>query len=163
MRIHLLSVTHRIPAWVNAAFEEYAKRLPPSCRLGLVEIRAAPRHASADPRRAREEETSRLLKAVPGGAEIVALDEHGEAWTTAALARHLRSWIQASNDVVLLIGGADGLARPCLQRAKHVWSLSALTLPHALVRVIVAEQIYRAWSLLQHHPYHRAACAPRSI
>ena len=138
-------------------------RLPSSCRLGLVEIRAARRHASADPDRAREEEASRLLKAVPGGVEIVALDEHGEAWTTAALARHLGSWTQASNDIALLIGGADGLAQRCLQQANHVWSLSALTLPHALVRVIVAEQIYRAWSLLQHHPYHRTACAPRSI
>ncbi|MDQ3564896.1 MAG: 23S rRNA (pseudouridine(1915)-N(3))-methyltransferase RlmH [Pseudomonadota bacterium] len=163
MRIHLLCVTHRVPAWVKAAFEEYAKRLPPSCRLGLVEIRATRRHASADPHHVREEEASRLLKAVPGGAGIVALDEHGEAWTTPELARHLSSWTQASNDVALLIGGADGLARRCLQQANHVWSLSALTLPHALVRVIVAEQIYRAWSLLQHHPYHRAACAPRSI
>jgi len=163
MRIHLLSVTHRVPAWVKAAFEEYAMRLPPSCRLGLVEIRAARRPAHADPARAREEEALRLLKAVPDGAGIVAVEEHGEAWTTAELARHLGSWAQASNDIALLIGGADGLARRCLQQANHVWSLSALTLPHALVRVIVAEQIYRAWSLLQHHPYHRAACAPRSI
>lgn len=155
MRIELIAVGKRMPAWVTAGFKEYAARLPAHCGLHLVEVNSYKRSKNADAARAVTTEGERLLQAVPGGAWIVALERTGPAWSTAQLAQQLAGWLQAGRDVALLVGGPDGLAQPCLARADACWSLSALTLPHPLVRVIVAEQIYRAWSLLQGHPYHR--------
>ena len=155
MRIHLITVGHRPPAWVEAGFQEYAKRLAPVCSLHLVEIRPASRAAASDPARCRETEAKRIRAAIPAGAWLVALDEHGELWTTAALARQFQNWMTSAREVAMLAGGPDGLDPGCIAEARQVWSLSPLTLPHALVRVIVAEQIYRAWSILQQHPYHR--------
>lgn len=150
-----------MPGWVDAAFEDYAKRLPPACRLTLQEVPTAYRGAGArkgagGAAAAVRREGEGLLRAVPSGARIVTLDERGDTWSTADLAERLRAWLADGRDTALLAGGPDGLAPECRQRAELTWSLSRLTFPHALVRVIVAEQLWRAWSLLNRHPYHRA-------
>jgi 23S rRNA (pseudouridine1915-N3)-methyltransferase len=145
-----------MPGWVEAGYGEYAKRLRGDCTLQLVEIEPGHRGKGADLERARRDEGERLLKALPKGALPIALDERGEPWDTARLAAELSGWLAGGRDPALMVGGADGLAPECLARAERRWSLSALTFPHPLVRVILAEQLYRAWSLVQGHPYHRA-------
>lgn len=155
MRLRLLATGTRQPEWVVTAYDEYARRLPPHCSLELIEIPTARRGKTADVQKNMEAEGERLLKAIPDGAYVVALDEHGQSVTTRILSNNLSDWLQVGRDVALLIGGPDGLAEGCLQRADWRWSLSPLTLPHGLVRVMVAEQLYRAHSLLQGHPYHR--------
>lgn len=156
MRIHLLCVGRRMPAWVDAGYAEYARRLSGECSLNLVEIEPGHRGKGASPEPARREEGERLLKALPKGALAIALDERGDAWDTARLATELSGWLAGGREPALLVGGADGLTTECLERAERRWSLSALTFPHPLVRVILAEQIYRAWTLVKGHPYHRA-------
>ena len=141
--------------WERDGFAEYARRLRAGCTLELVEIAAQRRTRGGDIARAIEREGARQLAAIAPRARVVALDEHGRQWTTREFAARLQRWIDDARDVDLLVGGADGLAPACRQRAEEQWSLSALTLPHGLVRVVVAEQIYRAASLLGHHPYHR--------
>jgi len=153
VRLHLFCVARRPPAWAEAAGAEYLKRFGKDVDLRPRDF--APKAAgSADQQ--RERETDMLLRAVPAGAKLVALDERGEAWSTAELASRLSRWRDDANDVVLAIGGAEGHGPALRAAASAVWSLSRLTLPHALARVIVIEQIYRAWSLLNNHPYHRA-------
>lgn len=156
MRIHLIAVGQRMPRWVTAGFAEYASRLPPECALELREIPAERRGKNPDIRRILAREGERMLAAVPKGALVVALDVKGRAWSTEDLADRLQSWLGEGRDVVLLVGGPDGLDATCLNRAEQRWSLSALTFPHPLVRVILAEQLYRAWSIGAGHPYHRA-------
>lgn len=156
MRIHLLAVGRRMPAWVAAGFAEFAQRLPPECRLELREIEPGRRSTRGNAGPAVTQEGQRLLAALPRAARVVTLDESGQLWTSAELADRLKAWMQDGRDIALLVGGADGLAPEVKRRADSSWSLSKLTLPHALVRVLVAEQLYRAWSILHHHPYHRA-------
>ncbi len=145
----------RIPEWVKTGYQEYARRLPPECRLHLIEIAPGKRGKNADIARAVQDEGERMLAAIPKDTHVVALDVRGTPWSTAQLSTQLQSWLQGGRDVALLIGGPEGLAESCLTRAAVKWSLSPLTLPHALVRVVAAEQLYRAWSILKHHPYHR--------
>ena len=154
MKIRMLCVGTRVPAWVTEGYSSFAKRLPRDQALILEEVSATRRHD--DVKRCIAEEGERLLSRVARDDRVIALDEHGAAWSSAALAERLESWRRDGRDVVLLVGGADGLSSGCRDRAEVVWSLSAATLPHALVRVLVAEQIYRAWTLLTGHPYHRA-------
>lgn len=156
MRIHLLAVGARMPTWVKAGFADYAERLPRECSLELVEIPAGKGGGHTDLNRRLREEGERLLAAAPRGAEIVALDSDGQQWSSEELADQLDRWLRGGRDVALLIGGPDGLSDACRARADRIWSLSRLTLPHALARILAAEQIYRAWSILQRHPYHRA-------
>lgn len=155
MRLHLIAVGNRMPDWVDAGYAEYAKRLPADCALVLHEIAPGKRTKGADLERARREEGERMLAALPKGAYVVALEVGGRAWTTQDLAQRLTEWRQGGRDVALLVGGPEGLAEACRARADAEWSLSRLTLPHALVRIVLAEQIYRAWSIIQGHPYHR--------
>ena len=155
MRIHLIAVGDRMPGWVEQGYAEYARRLPPECALDLIEIAPGRRSKGADLTRIAQDECARMLAAVPRQAQVVALDVDGRPWSTAELAQQLRGWLQSGRDLALLVGGPEGLAPACRARADLAWSLSRLTLPHALVRVVVAEQIYRAWSVLAHHPYHR--------
>ncbi len=159
MRLLILAVGHKMPAWVSMGFEDYARRMPRDMPLQLVEIRPQPRSGAATPAqidRMLKLEAQRLRAAVPAGATSVALDERGRAASTEELARRLEGWRQAGSDVAFLIGGADGLDTELKRSAQLMLSLSAMTLPHQLVRVLLAEQLYRAASLLQGHPYHRA-------
>jgi len=155
VRVYLLSVGRRIPGWVDAGYREYAKRLPPECCLQLVEIEPAHRGRSGSTEVARRVECERILTAIPKGVRVIALDVRGRLRSTEQLAEELAGWMADRRDVALLVGGPDGLAEPCLARSHALWSLSPLTFPHPLVRVILAEQLYRAWSVLRGHPYHR--------
>lgn len=145
-----------MPGWVDQGYAEYAKRLAGECRIRLIEIPAGRRGKNADVARLQRGETARMLAAVPKGALVVALDVQGRSWSTEQLSGELERWLADGRDVALLVGGPEGLAEPARRAAALQWSLSPLTLPHPLVRVVVAEQLYRAWSLLRNHPYHRA-------
>ncbi|GAB6042173.1 23S rRNA (pseudouridine(1915)-N(3))-methyltransferase RlmH [Endothiovibrio diazotrophicus] len=152
----MVAVGQKMPGWVEEGYREYAQRLPRECALELKEIPPGRRGKGADIQRAIREEGERMLAALPKEALVIALDERGRERSTEQLADELGEWLQGGRDVVLLVGGPDGLAAECKGRAERTWGLSKLTLPHPLVRVVVAEQIYRAWSLLKGHPYHRA-------
>ncbi len=156
MRIHLIAVGTRMPAWVTAGYQEYARRMPRECSLQLVEIAPGRRSKSGSPEQAREQEGKHQLAALPKDCRVIALDVRGQTWSTETLAGRLQEWLGAGRDVALLVGGPDGLAAECLTRADTSWSLSPLTFPHALVRVLLAEQLYRAWTLGAGHPYHRS-------
>ena len=155
MQIHLIAIGQRLDSWVTEGFKEFAKRLPQECRINLVEIAASKRTKNSDIPRIIEEEGERLLAAVPPRSHLIALDAQGQQWSTQQLADKLDQWLADGRDISLIIGGPDGLSEKCKSRAESRWSLSLLTLPHPLVRVVIAEQIYRAWSILKGHPYHR--------
>jgi len=144
-----------MPGWVSTGVDNYTRRLPRHLELHFREIPSAQRSANTAADKTRESEAELLLKAVPRSAHLIALDERGTEFTSRQLAEQLEGWLANYSDVAFLVGGADGLADRCRQKADRVWSLSKLTLPHALVRVVLAEQIYRAWTLVQGHPYHR--------
>ncbi len=144
-----------MPAWVQAGYQEYVKRLPAELNIELVEIPMAPRRKGEAPDRCIELEGKAMLKALSRDEHVVALDVRGIAWSTEQLAQNLLNWQGGGNNLSLLIGGPDGLDRRCLDRANQCWSLSAMTLPHPLVRVVLIEQLYRAWSINAGHPYHR--------
>jgi len=155
MHIYLIAVGERMPDWVEAGYAEYAKRMPRECRMVLKEIPAGRRGKHTDLTRLIEQEGARQLAAVPAGARVVALDRTGKMPDTEALSKHLGKWLVGGRDVALLVGGPEGLAPACLARADEHWSLSPLTLAHPVVRVVVAEQLYRAWSIIANKPYHR--------
>lgn len=154
MRVTLVAVGQRMPGWVTEAFTDYTRRLRARLPVELVEIPATKR-GSGDVARAMGEEGRRLLAAVRAQDHVVALDERGKSRSSAELSRWLGQRLLAGKDLCFMIGGADGFAPEVLARADERWSLSPLTLPHALVRVVFAEQIYRAVTLLDGHPYHR--------
>jgi len=156
MRLQLLAVGQRMPEWVATGFAEYAGRMPRDMALTLHALPNPARSRALDTSTLRRLEGQALLAAVPGQALVVALDEGGDVVDTQAMAGRLARWQQSGRDVALVIGGAAGLDDAVRERADWVWSLSPLTFPHMLVRILVAEQIYRAWSLLNNHPYHRA-------
>ena len=155
LRLSLLTASNRQPDWVDDGAADYAKRLRGRCTLEIKTLPLARRTASTPVERAVADEGQRLLAAMPAGAHVVALDERGKPWTTKDLAAKLDGWMRIGAPVSLLIGGPDGLSAECLQRANERWSLSPLTLPHGLAKIVAAEALYRAWSLLEHHPYHR--------
>jgi 23S rRNA (pseudouridine1915-N3)-methyltransferase len=156
MKLNLLAVGTKMPAWVSDGYQEYAKRMPRECSLQLHEITPAKRGKSGSPSQWNREEGERILAAIPDSHHVVVLDVQGKSWRTEQLAEQLKSWMADGRDVSLIVGGPDGLTDECLQRADQRWSLSALTLPHPLVRIVLSEQLYRAWTVLQNHPYHRA-------
>lgn len=155
MRFSVVAIGQRMPDWVERGWNEYAKRFPRGFDLVLKELPMARRTRSSQAEQLRGNESAALLAAVPDGNFVIALDGRGRQWSTRELATEMRQWMQDGRDVALLIGGPDGLDEKCLQQADATWSLGKLTLPHMLVRVILAEQLYRAWSLTQNHPYHR--------
>ncbi len=155
MRISILSVGHKMPAWIQDGFQEYARRMPPKIRLELVELKPEERGPGRAAAKAMDDEGVRILAAVPDGASLLALDERGKAISTQGLSVMLAEWMRDGSHPVFAIGGADGLSPQVKERAQKLVSLSALTLPHGLVRVVLAEQIYRAWTILARHPYHR--------
>ncbi len=155
MRINLIAVGTRMPAWVAEAYQDYATRLRRDCVLNLIEINPGKRHKGADLNRLRMQEGQKILAAIPASCHVIALDVAGASWSTEQLSTELSSWMQSGQDLALLVGGPEGLSEECYQRAQQRWSLSPLTLPHPMVRVIIAEQLFRAWSILNNHPYHR--------
>ena len=156
MRARIVAAGTRLPAWVEAGFAEYARRMPPESPLELKEIAVSRGGGAGDASRALKEEGERMLAAIPGSAWTVALEVGGRALDTAGLSRWWATRLNDGRDLCFLIGGPDGLAPGCLERADERLSLSALTFPHGIVRVLLAEQLYRASSLLKGHPYHRA-------
>lgn len=155
MQINLISVGNRMPEWVQHGYNEYAKRMPRECELILKEIMPGKRVKNSDTGRIVKEEGERMLAALPSRSHVVVLDILGKPWTTADLASALQRWLAQGRPVALMVGGPEGLAQSIRDGAHEAWSLSPLTFPHPLVRIIVAEQIYRGWSLLNNHPYHR--------
>ncbi len=155
MRLVLAAVGQRPPAWADTAFEDYAKRFPPELKLELKAVKAEPRTAGKTAQQMMAAEAERLVGVIPKGARRVVLDEHGTRLTTPQLAERLRFWLGDGRDVVLLVGGPDGLDPALKASADETLRLSDLTLPHAFVRVLLAEALYRAWSVTVGHPYHR--------
>lgn len=155
MLIHLIAVGTRMPNWVEDGFSEYAKRMPPESKIKLVEIAAGKRAKNSDLRRLTQQEGEKMLAAIPKGAKVVALDVLGKPCSTEELAKELKTWQGSGQDIAILIGGPEGLADDCLKKAQQKISLSKLTLPHPLVRVVLVEQLYRATTILKGHPYHK--------
>lgn len=154
MHLYLVAISKRLPDWLATGQHEYLRRLPRQIAPRVIEIEPVA-GARRDTAAVLAEEAARVRRAVPREARLIALDEHGDLWSSAQLAAQLGTWQRDGNDVALLIGGPDGLAPELKREASALWSLSRLTLPHQLARVLVAEQLYRAWSLQQNHPYHR--------
>jgi 23S rRNA (pseudouridine1915-N3)-methyltransferase len=155
MKFLVVAVGNRMPAWVDTAVADYAKRMGRDQPLELVEIRAASREGGVPAARAMAQEAKSIRAAIPRDARLVVLDERGADTTTRALSQHMEKWMAGGDDVAFVIGGADGLAPELKASAHQTLRLSSLTLPHALARVLLAEQLYRAMSLLKNHPYHR--------
>jgi 23S rRNA (pseudouridine1915-N3)-methyltransferase len=155
MQLVIAAVGHKMPAWIDTGFTEYAKRMPPDCRIVLREIKPVDRSGSRSAETVMAMERSRIEAVIPKGSQVVALDERGKDLTSAQLAKNLAQWQQGGTDVTFVIGGADGLDAQFKQQADMLLRISSLTLPHGMVRVLLAEQLYRAWSITQNHPYHR--------
>jgi len=156
--MHLLvaAVGQRMPDWVNEAWTEYSRRMPRSLALSLREIALLKRGKNADTQRLKAAESQALFNAMPARARVIALDVEGRRWSTEKLAANLEDWLGDGRDIGFMIGGPDGISADILQQADTRWSLGPLTLPHPLVRVVLVEQLYRAWTITQNHPYHRA-------
>lgn len=155
MKIQIVAVGTKMPDWVTRGVEEFTRRFPGDFPVVFNEIAAGKRGKNADIPRILQKEGDAMLAAVPKNHRIVTLEVTGKSWTTPQLAKQLDNWKMDGRDVSLLIGGPEGLAPACIDASEQRWSLSALTLPHPLVRIIVAESLYRAWSVTQNHPYHR--------
>lgn len=155
LRISLVSIGDRMPSWVQQGFQEYQKRIRGRLSLELVELSSVKRGKSADVSRIIRAEEEKIMAAIPDNHRIVALDRKGKSWSTLELSGKLETWMDEGRRVALVIGGPEGLSNEFLTRAEETWSLSALTFAHPLVRVLVAEQIYRSQSILDGAPYHR--------
>ena len=157
MQLTVAAVGQRMPTWVQTGWKEYARRFPRGMPLVLKEIALAKRSKNADINSLRLAEGDALLASVTDGHRLIALDERGKQWSTMELAQQMETWMREERGVCFLVGGPDGLASSCRERARDLWALGRLTLPHPLVRTILAEQLYRAWTITQNHPYHRGA------
>ena len=155
MKITLIAIENSPPAWATSGFETYAKRLPKDYQLTCISIPSIKRGKNASIAQVLEQEGKRILQAIPSGSHVVVLDRLGITVSTLNISEKLLHWHDHHQDICLLIGGPEGLSEECLKKADTKWSLSALTLPHPLVKVVVAEQLYRAWSIHKNHPYHR--------
>ena len=144
-----------MPDWVTEACREYAKRLQGAFQLKLIELPLAKRTKNSDAAKAIQDESSAIIEAIPAGDKIIALDLRGKHWSTEELSRKMANWRMEGDRVSFLIGGPDGFDEHCLTHAQERWALSKLTLPHPVVRIVLYEQLYRAWTILNHHPYHR--------
>lgn len=156
MQLVIAAVGHKMPAWIETGFQEYAKRMPPECRIILKEIKPVERSGSRTAETVMAQEREKIEAALPKGARVIALDERGRDWTSVQLSQQLVQWEQDGRDVAFVIGGADGLDPGFKAGADTLIRISSMTLPHGMVRVMLAEQLYRAWSITQNHPYHRA-------
>jgi len=155
MKLLIVAVGHKMPDWITAGFNEYTKRMPREAQISLLEIKPEPRTTGKTTAQIMEAEAQRILSVLPQNCLRIALDERGMQPTTRQLAAQMQDWMREGRDVAFIIGGADGLHESVKQAARQLLALSALTLPHAVVRVLLAEQLYRAYSLMHNHPYHR--------
>ena len=155
MKLFIVAVGHKMPDWITTGFNEYAKRMPRESRIELIEVKPEPRTTGKSVAQIMEAEAQRLSAAVPQNTLRVVLDEQGAQLPTRKIAQQLELWMGSGSDVAFIIGGADGLHPSIKDTAQLLLALSAMTLPHGLVRVLLAEQLYRAYSLLHNHPYHR--------
>ena len=156
MQVTVIAVGHRMPDWIEAGYREYAKRMPPEWHFGLKELKPVDRSGSKTARTVMASEAVKILSAIPRNARIIALDEHGKDLSTVQLASNMKQWQQDGSDIVFIIGGADGLDPDLKKKADMLLRLSSLTLPHGMVRILLTEQLYRASTILQNHPYHRS-------
>ncbi len=155
MHVRVLAVGTKMPSWVIRGVEEYQKRLPREWKFEWIEFAIGHRSKSQDVNKAIELEGNAMLSAIHTQEHVIALDVKGKVWSTEQLSSETSQWQMSGQDVALLIGGPDGISPACLARANQRWSLSALTLPHPLVRIVLVEQLYRSWTLLNNHPYHK--------
>lgn len=155
MKLLILAVGHKMPSWITDGFNEYTKRMPREAKIELIEIKPEPRTTGKTVPQIMEAEAQRIRNVLPQNVLKVVLDERGAHWTTKQLAQHFKEWQGGGCDVVFIIGGADGLHESIRKGANHLLALSAMVMPHGMVRVLLAEQLYRAYSLLHNHPYHR--------
>jgi len=155
LKISIVALGNKMPAWVSQGYHEYAKRLPRELSPRLLELPLVQRSKSSSVGKLKQREAEQILSAIPPKSRIIALDVKGKSFSTEVLADKLASWQMEAQDVSIVIGGPDGLAKECLTKAHERWSLSALTLPHPLVRIVLLEQLYRAWTILSRHPYHK--------
>jgi 23S rRNA (pseudouridine1915-N3)-methyltransferase len=155
MKLWIIAIGNKMPDWVEAGFAEYAKRMPRESRIELVELKPEKRGGGKSTQQILDAERERIVSALPQGARFVVMDERGESWTTQRLAQAITGWQQQGGDVAFIIGGADGLHDDIKRRAEKMLALSAMTLPHGLARVLLSEQLYRAATIIQGHPYHR--------
>jgi len=155
VRFSIIAVGEKMPDWVTDACQEYAKRLQGSFQVKLIELPLAKRTKNADTTKVIRDESSAIANAIPAGDTVIALDLRGKHWSTEDLSHKIANWQMMGDQVSFLIGGPDGFDERCLSRAQECWALSKLTLPHPVVRIVLYEQLYRAWSILNHHPYHR--------
>jgi len=155
MQINLISVGNKMPGWVQQGYDEYSKRMPKECSLVLKEVLPGKRGKNSDIARIVRDEGERMIQAIPAKAHVVTLDIPGKPWTTPELSVSMKRWMESGQNIALMIGGPEGLSDSVRDIARESWSLSKLTFPHPIVRILVAEQLYRAWSILKNHPYHR--------
>ncbi len=144
-----------MPNWVTQGVDEYLRRMPKECQVKFIELPLGQRAKSKNIKQAMQQEEKSILAAIPAKAEVIALDVTGRNWSTEVLSEKMQDWMQSGKDVALLIGGPDGMTQACLDKAQEKWSLSSLTLPHPLVRIVLAEQLYRALMIIKNHPYHK--------
>jgi len=155
MKINLIAIGNKMPDWVKTGVNEYQRRLTQDCKLNIHEIAAIKRGKQTDLKKICETEGEKILSSIPNDNRVIALEVKGRNWSTEQLSQQMSQWMLSGQDVSLLVGGPEGLSQSCRDKASQLWSLSPLTLPHPIVRIIVAEQLYRAWSILKNHPYHR--------
>lgn len=156
MKIRLIAVGTKMPTWVTQGYEEYARRMPSDMAIELCEITPGQRGKGRDVARAMQKEGDAMLAAIASSDYVIALEVNGKSWSTEQLSEQMEGWRMNGRDVALLVGGPEGLDARCVARADVKWSLSPLTLPHPMVRLLVSEQLYRGWSIICNHPYHRA-------
>ena len=156
MQVTVIAVGHRMPAWIENGFSEYARRMPPEWHFGIRELKPVERAGNKTAETIMASEAAKIRTAIPKNARIIALDEHGKDLTNVQMATHMKNWLQDGRDIVFIIGGADGLDATLKKQADMLVRLSSLTLPHGMVRILLTEQLYRASTILQNHPYHRS-------
>jgi len=155
MKLKIIAIGTKMPKWIVDGFHEYQKRMSKECALKLTEIAMLKRGKNKAVEQLKQKESKKLLAKVNEKDFVIALDEHGKTFSTKELSQQLNTWLNLGRNISFLIGGPDGLSKNCLNRANLIWSLSSLTFPHSFVRIILAEQLYRALSILKNHPYHR--------
>ena len=144
-----------MPAWVNQGVNEYVRRMPNECVVKFIELPLGQRSKSKNIKQAMQQEEKSILAAIPNNAYVIAMEVNAKIWSTEILSSKMQDWMQSGKDVALLVGGPDGMTQTCISKAQEKWSLSNLTLPHPLVRIVLAEQLYRALMILKNHPYHK--------